>query len=115
MGYFFEQWVGLEILRNLRFSRVPARLRFWRDPDGPEVDWVIEREESLIPIEVKWTEKPALSDARHLKTFLVDYQQPAGYIVCRCARARKLDEHITAIPWQQLVEMMDQIFKTPEK
>ena len=58
MGGLLEQWTGLELVRILRSSGLPWRLRFWRDPDGPEVDWVIEAEDRLIPIEVKWTENP---------------------------------------------------------
>jgi hypothetical protein len=35
-------------------------LRFWRDPDGPEVDWVLAGEEGWLPVEVKWSEAPGL-------------------------------------------------------
>lgn len=34
----------------------------WRDPAGPEVDWIIENENGYIPIEVKWTDTPGERD-----------------------------------------------------
>jgi uncharacterized protein len=104
-GKLLEQWVGLELLRALRQSS--GRLRFWRDPDGPEVDWVIEQDNRMIPIEVKWTESPALQDTRHLQTFLSEYPEAKeGFIVCRTAHALLLAPHIRAIPWQDLLSIM---------
>ena len=58
-GQLFEQWVGLELLRRARTAGPGTRIRFWRDPDGPAVDWVIDEEGRYTPIEVKWTETPA--------------------------------------------------------
>jgi len=38
LGALFEQFMGLELLRAARPTSPPLHLRFWRDPDGPEVD-----------------------------------------------------------------------------
>ena len=43
MGKIFEQFIGLELLRCTHTSNSTARIRFWRDPDGPEVDWIIDK------------------------------------------------------------------------
>jgi len=50
---------------------------------------------------VKWTENPALSDARHLLTFLDEKSKEAkhGYVICRCPRPLQLHDKITALPW----------------
>ena len=106
-GKLLEQWVGLELLRSMRQGS--GRLRFWRDAAGPEVDWVIERERRLMPIEVKWTEMPTRKDARHLQTFLAEYPEAEeGFIVCRTPRALQLAPRIRAIPWQDLAEIKPQ-------
>ncbi len=102
-GRYFEQWVGLELWRRLRYlSR--GCLYHQRSKDGVEVDYIVEYEGRLIPIEVKWTERPSLSDARHLRTFLNENQKqsPKGYVVCRTPRRLALSEQITAIPWWSL-------------
>ena len=72
-----------------------------RSRDGAEVDFIIEHGNKLTPIEVKWTEKPALNDARHLLTFLQEKSKEAkqGYVICRCPRPLQLHEKITALPW----------------
>lgn len=106
LGHLFEQFIGLELLRHIRQSLNQAELYFWRDLEGREVDWVISYHDKLIPIEVKWTTNPSIQDARHLKTFLADYNQKVGYIVCRCDKPRKLDNQITAIPWYEIVNIV---------
>ena len=106
MGQWFEQFIGLELLHLVHQHEQRLRLNFWRDLEGREIDWVLSCQDKIIPIEVKWTERPSLSDARHLKTFLADYQLNRGYIVCRCARMRQLDEQIIALPWQDLMKVL---------
>jgi len=102
-GKYFEQWVGLELWRRLRYLG-EGSLYHQRSKDGAEIDYVLEYKEKLTPIEVKWTERPNLSDARHLKTFLTENPKSAkhGYVICRCARRLALSENITALPWWQL-------------
>lgn len=102
MGELFEQFVGLEVLRQCRVHRPGARLRFWRDPDGPEVDWVVEHHGRLVPIEVKLTDRPAEADARHLATFLDEHKAQAGFVVCTAPRPLRLSEAVTALPWWEL-------------
>lgn len=102
-GQLFEHWVGLELLRGARFAAPSTRIRFWRDPDGPEVDWVVDREGTYTPIEVKWTETPNAGDARHLTCFLNEYPTAkSGYVVCRTPRKVDLGHGVLAIPWQEL-------------
>ena len=107
LGRIFEQFVGLELLWSARISRQGAKIRFWRDPAGPEVDWVIEQEGHYIPIEVKYTENPRASDIRHLEVFLSEYKNAeTGYVVCQVPRKVKLSEKVFAIPWQSIGEIM---------
>lgn len=55
----------------------------------------------VLPVEVKWTERPSPSDARHVETFLDLHPDLAtrGYVVCRCARRQALTPRVTALPW----------------
>jgi predicted AAA+ superfamily ATPase len=107
LGSLFEQYVGLELLRATRQAGGPLRLRFWRDPDGPEVDWIVEHEHRLLPVEVKWTETPDEADARHVRTFLAEYPRAhAGAIVCRTPRRFTIGPRITAVPWQEIPDLV---------
>lgn len=102
LGELFEQWVGLELIRYGRLEGNTS-VRYWRDLDGAEVDWVLEKHRSYTPIEVKWTDAPTGRDARHVETFIKEYAQARqGYIVCRTPRPFSISAKVTAIPWQEL-------------
>lgn len=107
LGRLFEQFVGLELLRGAHAKSQTVRIRFWRDPDGPEVDWVIDVEGAYTPVEVKWTEKPVSADIRHLEVFLSEYPSAEiGYLICQAPRKVKLSDRVFALPWQSLDELV---------
>ena len=106
MGRIFEQFVGLELLRNAHTGGHGTKIKFWRDPDGPEVDWIIDKNGAFVPLEVKWTENPVLSDIRHLEVFLSEYKTAkSGFLVCQIPRKTKLSAGVSAIPWQSIHEL----------
>lgn len=102
MGELFEQFIGLEIVRFCRAHAPRARVRFWRDPDGPEVDWVVDHEGAYLPLEVKLTAQPSSRDVRHLHVFLEEHKARQGIMVCTAPRAVRLSKTVTAVPWQDL-------------
>lgn len=107
LGPLLEHWVGLELVRHIHLSTRLWSLRFWRDPDGPEVDWVLEGEGELVPIEVKWTDSPERNHIRHLQVFLEEYKDAGhGYLVCRAPRRMKLAENVTGIPWSKVADLV---------
>ena len=64
-GPLFEQWVGIELWKRLQYLG-DGQLFYFRTRHGAEVDFIVERQKELTPIEVKWTAHPDLQDARHL-------------------------------------------------
>lgn len=99
-GPIFEQWVGVELWKRLRYLGA-GKLHYLRTKAGAEVDFIIERAGKFTPVEVKWTDNPSLSDARHLLTFLDEHPKQAkhGYIICRCQAPLHLHDKVTALPW----------------
>ena len=99
-GYFFEHWVAGQLWRELSYTRA-GTLLYYRTSDGAEVDFVVQTNRELIPIEVKWTDHPRQNDTRHLKTFIAEQSSccARGYLVSRCPYVLDLGNHITAIPW----------------
>ncbi len=103
MGQLLEQLVGLELIRLGRLRSRGVAVRFWRDPDGPEVDWVLDGPGFLVPVEVKWTDVPGPRDARHVEVFLSEYPDTErGYVVCRVPRRVRLTDRVDALPWQEV-------------
>jgi len=102
----FEQYIGIELIHQTR-EWPNTQLRYWRDSNGVEVDYVLEKSGKYIPIEVKWSEKPSLKDAQHVKKFLSEYQNAEkGYIICRTPHAIEITEDIIALPWQELKQIL---------
>lgn len=107
LGHLFEQFVGLELVRCARMSEGNSAVFFWRDPDGPEVDWVVEKDGKYIPLEVKWSDLPNQKDAKHLMVFMEEYENfGKGYIICRTPRRMKINKCVDAIPWQQVDDIV---------
>jgi len=107
LGSLFEQFIGLELIRWSRSQNLKTSVHFWRDSSGPEVDWVLNRNQSLLPIEVKWTDNPSLRDAKHLDLFLKEYPSATqAYVVCRVSQPQVLSENIEAISWKDLTQRL---------
>lgn len=102
-GLLFEQFIGIELLKLIRLYAPQAKLRYWHDHAGPEVDYVIEYNRQYIPIEVKWTTSPSKGDAKHLYKFINEYDcvKPA-YVMCRTPRPVALGDNVLAIGWDMM-------------
>lgn len=108
VGDLFEQFIGLEINRHLRSQQMSNHLKFWRDPSGPEIDWVITSSTKMVPLEVKWTSTPHAQDAKHLEIFLKEYPEAEkGYIICQTPSPIKISPKVTAIPWQDMYKILN--------
>ncbi len=95
-----------------RQTELEVCVRFWRDPDGPEVDWVLTREDKSLPVEVKWSTKPAARDIRHLETFLREQADTHhGLVICRTLRRFRLSKNVVALPWQEIPGVIDEFLR----
>lgn len=107
-GQLFEQFIGLELIRYIRAHSLLATVHYWRLLSGAEVDWVVDHENRLIPIEVKWTKTPKKSDTKHLSLFISEHPEVnEAYVVCQTPRRIKLAENIIALPWQEITTIFD--------
>ncbi|MBI4356630.1 MAG: ATP-binding protein [Gammaproteobacteria bacterium] len=106
LGDLFEQFVGSQLIYLSQFLP-QCRIRYWRDAAGSEVDFVLETPEHLLPIEVKWSDKPTEQDARHLIKFLEEYEEERGYIVCRSPYRYTLLDRVAVIPWAEINSVVE--------
>jgi predicted AAA+ superfamily ATPase len=100
----FEEWLGLSLIRYLRSRNLQGSLYYWRDHNGPEIDWVVEFDNRWIPVEVKYLENPQPKHTRHLELFLRENKDiaPKGFLIFLGNKPRKIAKNITAIPWFDL-------------
>jgi predicted AAA+ superfamily ATPase len=99
-GPIFEQWVITEFWKRMNYLK-SGSLHYLRSKTGMEIDLILDVKNRWIPIEIKWTEHPTVSDARHLLTFLHENSKHTsrGYVVCRCKLPMELHPKIMALPW----------------
>ena len=73
-----ETAVLSEIIRMLTSRGIDPRVHFWRTTSGKEVDFIVEIQGKLIPIEVKANKTPSESMIKGINTFQQDYKDRAG-------------------------------------
>lgn len=108
LGDLFEHYVGNALLNACQLNLPQARLKYWRDSSGPEVDYVVDIAHQYIPIEVKWSDKPTYADAKHLHKFIEEYPSVhQAYIICRTPHSYRISEKVLAIPWQEIPTVLN--------
>lgn len=104
-GAHLENLVLHDLLawRDARLGR--AELCYWRTTSGNEVDFVVETNGQLLPIEVKSTAHPRLADARHLRTFRAEYgeRSRAGLVLHAGTEITWLAPDVLAVPWWRVI------------
>jgi len=100
-GPYLENLVLHDLLawRDARLER--AEVFYWRTTIGEEVDFVIEAEGRLLPVEVKSASLPRLRDAAHLRTFRVEYGKRAlpGLLLHTGSTLEWIAPDVLAAPW----------------
>ena len=104
-GAHFENLVLHDLLawRDARPKR--AEILYWRTTTGEEVDFVVETEGRLLPIEVKATRRPRLSDAAHVRAFRAEYGKAtrAGLLLHDGTEIEWLSPDVLAVPWWRVL------------
>jgi predicted AAA+ superfamily ATPase len=96
----------LSDLMTWRDTEVPRpEVSYWRTAGGTEVDFVIERKQRLLAIQVRSTTAPTARDATHLRTFFREYGPAVsgGLVLHAGDETRWLDERILAVPWWRVL------------
>ena len=105
VGAHLENIILSDLLawRDARVER--AELGYWRTTIGDEIDFVIETEDRLLPIEVKASGRPRLGDAKHLRTFRTEYgtRARAGLLLHTGNTLEWLTDDVLAVPWWRLL------------
>lgn len=80
-------------------------LHYWRDEENREVDFVIERDDSLLAIEVKATERPRADDWRHLQHFVAQYDRECvgALLLHGGTETFRAADRILALPWWRIL------------
>lgn len=104
-GAHLENLVLTDLLAWRDARLIPAEVMYWRTASGEEVDFVAEAEGALLPIEVKATDRPRASDARHLQSFRAEYGRRSrpGLLLHTGDSVEWLTEGVLAAPWWKVL------------
>jgi len=98
-GAMLETYALCEILRSYRHNGLEENITFYRDSNGVEIDFVIEQNGILHPIEVKKTAAP---DKHSCKNFSVlknsGKEVGTGAVLCFYESIIPIDENVLSIP-----------------
>jgi predicted AAA+ superfamily ATPase len=104
-GAHLENLVLHDLLawRDARLAR--AELGYWRTATGEEVDFVIESDDRLLPVEVKAAARPRLGDAAHLRSFRAEYGKKTrgGLLLHTGSTLEWLTPDVLAVPWWRVL------------
>jgi uncharacterized protein len=104
-GAHLENIVLHDLLAWREARRDRPEIAYWRTASGQEVDFVVEAAGRLLPIEVKATTRPRLSDAVHLRSFREEYGKRAlaGLLLHAGETMDWLAPDVLAVPWWRVV------------
>jgi uncharacterized protein len=104
-------WEGFVIEQIIAATRHHAHAYFYRTQQGAECDLILEINEKVIAIEIKYSSSPQIS-----KGFRITLQDTAarnGFIIAKTDEAYKIDDKITVVPLAKfLLDFLPQLVET---
>jgi len=102
-AFLFQQLI-LQLLEQ-RFAESVASIHYWRTQNQAEVDFVVDRGHTVLPVEVKASHLKKTQVERSLRSFITDYQPPEAWVVNLSLEAALQigNTQIKFIPWRQLL------------
>jgi len=104
-GQVIENFVAIELTKQLTFSNLRARLYHYRTTSGQEVDFLLEGPEGkIVAIEVKANSKATVKDFRHLETLQKDLGDTfqRGFVIYQGKDIVPFGKNLFAIPLEAL-------------
>ena len=101
-GAILETWAFIEILKSYWHNGADPMIYYYRDADQREIDFVIEKNMTLYPIEVKKTSAPVADNAKQF-IHLEKLKRPVGMGAVLCLRSSPLplNNNVIALPvWE---------------
>lgn len=104
-GQLFENVVLGEIIRSYYNKGEIPRIYWWRTSHGEEVDFILEKNGKLFPVEVKMTSRINKGLCRGLESFIALFSSEIkrGMLVNLSGQKLIINKNITAIPFKEFI------------
>ena len=100
-GGLFENFVVSEIIKSYyNAGHETEKIFFYRDKDKREIDLIIEKDNTLYPIEIKKSARPGIEMAKHFPVLskIAGISVGQGCIICQCDKSSYLSDDVVALP-----------------
>jgi uncharacterized protein len=99
-GALYETWIFYELIKWQQLQPVEPEIFFYRTSGGLEIDFLVCGNGTILPIEVKASEKISYADGRSIEQFISEHKKtsPLGIIVYRGKTLHEIRKNIWAIP-----------------
>lgn len=98
-GHILETWVFGQLVRRFSNQGQEARLHFFRESNGAEVDLLLESGQTLYPIEVKRTLRPQAEDLKGMHAIPTGrFELGKGVVFCPITTPLPLGDGHLALP-----------------
>jgi uncharacterized protein len=79
VGFVFQNFVANELAEKI--VNTSKNLNFWRTSDKAEVDFVLNDNEAVLPIEVKYSKLKKPEVTRSLRNFILEYSPAEAWVI----------------------------------
>jgi uncharacterized protein len=114
-GFVFQNFV-FNTLKTY-FHTIPGQIKFWRTTDQAEVDFILDFQRQVIPVEVKYSFLQSTSITRSLSNFIEKYSPAKAMVVNLSLSETKLVSNtlVHFIPYYSLPYFIHDIINLREK
>jgi predicted AAA+ superfamily ATPase len=78
-GFLFQNFIH-NLLRN-KMENTSNQVHYWRTTDKAEVDFVLDKNTEVVPIEVKYRKLSSPATTRSYQSFISAYRPSKGYVI----------------------------------
>lgn len=102
-GFHLETLTCIDLLQ-WREDGINRELYHWRLAGGQEVDFILQENQQLLPVEIKAMTVVRSRDAKHLRAFRDQHPDtPRGVLLTCDPEIRRLDGGVIAAPWWAVI------------
>ncbi len=99
-GAFLENYVISELVKGCSYRGSNAKFYYYRDKAGREIDLVIERNQTITPVEIKRTASPnkAMANSFSALKVISPFVRGNGAIICAQPKVLMLSPDLLSVP-----------------
>jgi hypothetical protein len=100
-GHFWETLVVNDLTAWRETVDPKPEILHWRTTQNEEVDFVVERDGKVFPIEIKAADRAKVDDAKHIQRFFKEYGKsvPHGFVLYNGSQMEEIADRIWALPF----------------